>query len=235
MNSAALFPDLAMRVHRVTLAPPLARRLPARVAGLAAAIPLLRTHLMAIVEVPRQPSGGGVGGAGSVSTPMPSWLQRALAAGLLVVTAPILVALATAVRLTSPGPSLYRARRIGASGEFSLLKFRTMRLGSESHGPGVTASGDVRVTHLGRLLRETKLDELPQLWNVVRGDMLLVGPRPEDPRYVELGRPAPPIRVRRAARHRRADRPRLPPRGSDAGGRGPVDRGSRRSYRTHGG
>jgi lipopolysaccharide/colanic/teichoic acid biosynthesis glycosyltransferase len=121
---------------------------------------------------------------GSVET----W-QRPAAACLLVVASPLLAAIAVAVRLTSPGPSLYRARRVSAGGTFELLKFRTMRAGSDREGPGVTASGDPRVTRLGRLLRDAKLDELPQLWNVVRGEMLIVGPRPEDPRYVDWDDP----------------------------------------------
>jgi lipopolysaccharide/colanic/teichoic acid biosynthesis glycosyltransferase len=64
-----------------------------------------------------------------------------------------------------------------------------MRVGAAASGPGITAAGDVRITRLGRLLRRTKLDELPQLWDVVRGEMTLVGPRPEDPRYVDLADP----------------------------------------------
>jgi lipopolysaccharide/colanic/teichoic acid biosynthesis glycosyltransferase len=103
----------------------------------------------------------------------------------LAVLAPVMLLLAVAVRFDSPGPSLYRQRRVGRAGRaFTLLKFRSMRAGS--HGPQVTAGGDARVTSLGGWLRRTKLDELPQLVNVVLGDMSLVGPRPEVPRYVEL-------------------------------------------------
>jgi lipopolysaccharide/colanic/teichoic acid biosynthesis glycosyltransferase len=102
---------------------------------------------------------------------------------------PFLAAIAVAVRLTSPGPSLHRALRVSAGTTFVLLKFRTMRAGSDRDGPGVTSAGDVRVTRLGRILRDAKLDELPQLWNVVRGEMLIVGPRPEDPRYVDWDDP----------------------------------------------
>jgi len=114
---------------------------------------------------------------------MPQPLQRAAAFVLLIVLAPLLAALALTIRLTSPGPVVHRAVRVGSGRTFQLVKLRSMRVGSE--GPAVTASGDPRVTAVGRLLRRTKLDELPQLWNVVRGDMLLVGPRPEDPRYVD--------------------------------------------------
>ena len=118
---------------------------------------------------------------------MPQPLQRAAALVLLIVLAPFLGALAVAVRLTSPGPVVHRAVRVGSGRTFRLLKLRSMRVVSE--GLAVTASGDPRVTGLGRLLRRTKLDELPQLWNVVRGDMLLVGPRPEDQRYVDWNDP----------------------------------------------
>jgi lipopolysaccharide/colanic/teichoic acid biosynthesis glycosyltransferase len=115
---------------------------------------------------------------------MPYPLQRLIAALALVALGPLLLALAAAVRLTSPGPAFHRAVRVGPGGSrFELLKLRTMRVGGD--GPAITAAGDPRVTRLGRMLRRTKLDELPQLWNVVRGEMALVGPRPEDPRYVD--------------------------------------------------
>jgi lipopolysaccharide/colanic/teichoic acid biosynthesis glycosyltransferase len=103
----------------------------------------------------------------------------------LVVTSPVIAGLAVAVKATSPGPVFHTAQRIGREGvPFTLYKFRSMRVGAAGQGPGITAKGDSRITKVGKLLRKTKLDELPQLWNVLRGDMSLVGPRPEDPRYV---------------------------------------------------
>lgn len=109
----------------------------------------------------------------------------------LVVLAPIFFVVAVAVRLSSSGPAFYRAQRVGRAGrEFALLKFRTMVIGADKQGPGITVAGDSRVTPVGRFLRQTKLDELPQLINVLRGEMSLVGPRPEDPRYVSLYTPA---------------------------------------------
>jgi lipopolysaccharide/colanic/teichoic acid biosynthesis glycosyltransferase len=120
---------------------------------------------------------------------MPYLIQRAIAAVGLVFLGPLIVALGVVVRSTSPGPAFHRAVRIHPGGTFTIYKLRTMSVHSASSGPGITAAGDRRVTRLGRLLRRTKLDELPQLWNVVRGDMALVGPRPEDPRYVDLSDP----------------------------------------------
>ena len=103
----------------------------------------------------------------------------------LVATSPLLAVIAVAIKLDSRGPVLYRSRRVGKEGEhFTLHKFRTMRIGDD--GPRVTSRGDSRITRVGRLLRATKLDELPQLWDVLGGHMSLVGPRPEDPHYVEL-------------------------------------------------
>ena len=92
------------------------------------------------------------------------------------------------VRLTSPGPAVFSQVRTGRRGAaFTLLKFRTMTAGES--GPQVTASRDARITRVGRLLRRTKIDELPGLWNVLRGDMSVVGPRPEVPRYVNMKDP----------------------------------------------
>ena len=98
----------------------------------------------------------------------------------LLVSAPFLAAAAAAVKLDDGGPVLYRQRRVGKDGrEFDLLKIRTMVVGAERLGSGYAVDeGDPRITRAGRVLRRLSLDELPQLWNVVRGDMSLVGPRP---------------------------------------------------------
>jgi lipopolysaccharide/colanic/teichoic acid biosynthesis glycosyltransferase len=110
--------------------------------------------------------------------------DRALAALALLVLWPILLAAASAVRLSSPGPILYRARRVGRGGtEFELYKFRTMHVTRET-GARITAPADARVFRVGRWLRASKLDELPQLVNVLKGDMAIIGPRPEDPEIV---------------------------------------------------
>lgn len=108
----------------------------------------------------------------------------------LIVLSPVFVVTAIAVHLNSRGPVFYRARRVGQYGkEFHLYKFRSMVVGADQKGPGITSAGDNRITAVGRFLRRTKLDELPQLINVFRGEMSLVGPRPEDPRYVGLYTP----------------------------------------------
>src|SRR5262245_27122649 len=112
-------------------------------------------------------------------------LDVTVSGGLLIILSPVLALLALLVRATSPGPALFRQTRIGRDGwPFVLLKLRTMRANAAYTGPAITAGADPRITPLGARLRRTKLDELPQLWNVLRGDMSLVGPRPELPRYV---------------------------------------------------
>jgi len=104
---------------------------------------------------------------------------------LMLALAPLVLAIALAVKLESPGPILYRSRRIGRHQRaISVLKFRKMSDGAT--GLPLTVLDDARFTRLGRSLARWKLDELPQLWNVIRGDMSLVGPRPEDPAFVAL-------------------------------------------------
>jgi|SRR5690606_38788062 len=105
----------------------------------------------------------------------------------LVVLSPVLVAVAIAVRADSPGPVFYRQKRVGRGGAlFDILKFRSMRVDSEAVGGPLTVGQDPRITVVGRFIRAWKLDELPQLINVVVGDMDLVGPRPEVPKFVAL-------------------------------------------------
>ena len=115
---------------------------------------------------------------------LPRPFEFVAAVGGLIVLAPLLVVVALAVWVSSRGPIVFRQLRVGRLGrEFTMLKFRTMRVNDESLQ--VTASGDDRVTAVGRVLRRLKLDELPELWNVVLGDLALVGHRPEVPRYVD--------------------------------------------------
>jgi len=105
----------------------------------------------------------------------------------LILLSPLLLLLALWIKLDSRGPVLYRGKRVGIHGwPFLMYKFRTMVMGAEQRGPAVTYRDDPRITKAGRFLRRAKLDELPQLLNVIRGEMSLVGPRPEDPSYVAL-------------------------------------------------
>lgn len=105
---------------------------------------------------------------------------------LLVALAPLLLAIAAVVKCTSRGPVLYFGTRTGLRGRpFSIIKFRSMIVGAD-RGAGTTSRNDARITAIGKILRRYKLDELPQLFNIVRGDMSFVGPRPELPRYTDL-------------------------------------------------
>ena len=106
----------------------------------------------------------------------------------LIVALPVLIAIAIAVKLDSRGPVFFRQKRVGLDGrEFTMLKFRSMRAGAEAFDDeaGLGIRNDPRRTRVGAFLRRTSLDELPQLFNVLKGDMSLVGPRPERTRYVE--------------------------------------------------
>lgn len=109
-------------------------------------------------------------------------LDLSVSAVLTVLAFPAMVVIGLAVRLDTPGPALFRQQRVGRHGRpFMVLKFRTMTVDSPGYGPKPERPNDARVTRVGRLLRRTSLDELPQLLNVLRGDMSLVGPRPEQP------------------------------------------------------
>lgn len=115
--------------------------------------------------------------------------DRVAAAAALALFAPVMLAAAAAIWLEDGFPVLYRQTRVGRGNRpFRMLKFRSMRKGAS--GSKVTAAGDARITVVGRVLRRYKLDELPQFWNVVRGEMSIVGPRPEVPDYVDPGEPA---------------------------------------------
>jgi lipopolysaccharide/colanic/teichoic acid biosynthesis glycosyltransferase len=121
-------------------------------------------------------------------TGIPRWLEFGAAVIGLVAVSPILLVVGLLIDLTSSGPMIFKQSRVGRGGRnFNLYKFRTMRV--QAQGVQFTAADDGRMTKIGRFLRKTKMDELPELWNVVTGDMSFVGPRPEVPCYVELSNP----------------------------------------------
>jgi Undecaprenyl-phosphate glucose phosphotransferase len=125
-----------------------------------------------------------------------------LSAVAIVLLAPLMAAIAVLIKLTSPGPILYRQERCSLNGlTFNMLKFRTMHVNSEANGPQMTAANDPRRTRLGAFLRATNLDELPQFFNVLVGDMSLVGPRPERPVFVrEFAKSIPNYMARHAVK-----------------------------------
>lgn len=113
-------------------------------------------------------------------------LDLVFATGLLIVFSPLMAIIALLIKCTSRGPVLFRQERVSFDGSpFKIIKFRTMRTNAEASGPGWTTPGDDRVTRVGRILRSTSLDELPQLFNVLKGDMSIVGPRPERPVFIK--------------------------------------------------
>lgn len=109
------------------------------------------------------------------------------AGAALVVAAPLIGLAAIGIKLTDPGPVFFRARRVGYLGrQFTMYKLRTMRIGDSGQGgPVITGHQDNRISPIGKILRRTKIDELPQLFNILLGDMSIVGPRPEDPSIVQ--------------------------------------------------
>ncbi|GIV04866.1 MAG: sugar transferase [Fimbriimonadales bacterium] len=125
---------------------------------------------------------------------MYEWLKRGLdcvvAGGGLILLLPLWMLIALLVKLDSPGSVFFAHERVGRYGrKFKVLKFRTMVQDAPKRGGAITAGHDPRITRVGRILRKTKLDELPQLWNVLKGEMSLVGPRPEVEKYVNLWNP----------------------------------------------
>jgi lipopolysaccharide/colanic/teichoic acid biosynthesis glycosyltransferase len=118
---------------------------------------------------------------------MSTVVDRAVALVALLVLAPLLIVIALGIRLTSPGPVIFAQVRVGQRGRhFRIYKFRTMVDGADRMAANVSPDGDPRITTVGRTLRKWYLDELPQLVNVLKGDMALVGPRPETPEHVAL-------------------------------------------------
>lgn len=114
-------------------------------------------------------------------------LDVAVSISLLVLLAPLMLLVTLLIRADSPGPVIYRQKRVGEGRKvFTLYKFRSMRLDAESRGPQWTGVDDARITRMGSLLRITRIDELPQLWNVLRGDMSFIGPRPERPEFTAM-------------------------------------------------
>jgi lipopolysaccharide/colanic/teichoic acid biosynthesis glycosyltransferase len=115
-------------------------------------------------------------------------VDRCLAGIALIVFAPLLTVAAVAIIIEDGFPVLFRQQRVGLAGKlFQTLKLRSMH--TDHRGPTITAGGDRRITRVGRLIRKYKLDELPQFWNVLRGDMAIIGPRPEIPEFVDQNDP----------------------------------------------
>ncbi|MGX1827025.1 sugar transferase [Paenibacillus taichungensis] len=130
-----------------------------------------------------QPYSQRVGGYTELMKP---FIDFIIAAVLVLITSPVMLVAAIMIKLDSKGPVIFRQERYGKNGvKFNIYKFRTMRTDAPKYSASPTTSNDPRITRLGRLLRKTSLDELPQLINIIKGDMSFVGPRPEQKRIVE--------------------------------------------------
>jgi len=124
---------------------------------------------------------------------MPVWQQNIkqvldimIAAIFLIILSPLFIYIAIRVRLSSKGPIIYKQERIGYKGKpFMMYKFRSMAVGAEKNGPSLSSKNDQRITVWGRTMRKWRMDELPQLWNIIKGEMSLVGPRPERKFYID--------------------------------------------------
>ena len=166
---------------------------------------LVRLRMEGIEIEEAQTAMAALSGRVSLSTIQPSWfvfsdgfrrsdvlfaakrtIDFAFATLGMILTLPIMAITALAIKLDSEGEVIYRQKRVGLGGRvFEVLKFRSMRADAERDGPQWASSGDDRITRVGAILRKYRLDELPQFWNVIRGDMSFVGPRPERPEFVE--------------------------------------------------
>ena len=141
-----------------------------------------------VLSMPAEAAGEEQLAEQRINSGIPRWLDVGIALVGLIIAAPVIAVLSLGIVMTSGLPVFFRQKRVGRDGRmFNLVKLRTMKPSLD--GPQITRKGDERITQLGRFLRQTKLDELPPLWNVLRGDMALVGPRPEVPRYVQLNDP----------------------------------------------
>ena len=150
---------------------------------------------------PTRPAPAEPRPADGVAERIKAMADYTLAAGLIIATLPLMLGCLLLVRLTSSGPAIYTQTRVGRGGRvFTLYKIRTMQHNCEKRtGPRWSPPNDPRITAVGRILRKLHLDELPQLWNVIRGDMSLIGPRPERPEIVTRLREAVPGYDRRHA------------------------------------
>ncbi len=133
---------------------------------------------------------GSVLGRGEHNRSMKRLFDILFALVVLILSLPFMLVIAAVIKLTSPGPVIYSQKRVGKNGQlFTIHKFRTMEFDADRKGTSITRRDDPRITKVGRLLRRTKLDELPQFWNVLAGHMSIVGPRPDVPEIVETYSP----------------------------------------------